>query len=101
LHEKQKEIYTQKHARTNRFALLMKLFAVDLNLEFKRFELLKKLIKRFIVQKYQLKPRLIGILVLTESTVWHLPFTMDQSTLFYAIDSLHSRSCEDSFGKCD
>lgn len=65
------------------------LLAIDTNQDANRLEITVKLMKRYILQKQQLNPAFeIGILMLTDSTVWLQPFTADQKALFSAIDMI-------------
>jgi hypothetical protein len=64
-------------------------FAVDTNQDASRFEMTKKLLKRFVLQKQQLIPsQEFGILLLNDGTIWHLPFTTDPNSIYNSIDDI-------------
>ena len=64
------------------------IFVLDLELSLQKFEITKRLLHRFVVQKFFLNPFTFGIITLTNTLNWHLLLTKEQQEIHDSLDQL-------------
>ena len=66
------------------------LFVVDISITPSKLQIIKKLLNRFVIQKFLLQPNHFGILTIGSTVNWHLLLSSVQPEIHLAIDQIES-----------